>query len=99
MIDRNFRMVDFIDPKSKKKMAVTVLRARFDGKSLDDGKYCGNNNLDNTTFSKLMNRRVTGAKAKGADTTVGKIIQQLKKDGIWWGALPWEVKNDSKKAG
>jgi len=97
MMDKNFRMIDYIHPKTKKKVVVTALRARFDTRSLDDGKYCGNNDLSNSMFSKLMSKRVNGNKIKGPDTTVGKIIDQLKKDGIWWGKLPWEVRDDCKR--
>jgi hypothetical protein len=77
--------------------AVTALRARFDDACLDDGKYIKKYDLDKTTFSKLMNRRVTGAKAKDETTTVGKIIKQLKNDRIWSGPVPWEAKDDSKR--
>ena len=47
-----------------------------------------------------MNRRVTGSKAKDENTTVGKIILQLKKDrNMVADRLPWEeVKDDSKRA-
>lgn len=89
-IDRNFRMVKIIDIENNKENVVTLLRARFEKRCLDDGKYRKKYNLDKTTFSKLMNRRVTGAKVKNSDTKTGKIIVQLKKDGIWSGPLPWE---------
>jgi len=91
MIDKNFRMIDTSGG------IVTALRARFDGKCLSDEKYIKKHELDKTTFSKLMKRRVTGTKSKGPDTTVGKIIFQLKKDGIWWGKLPWEARDDCKR--
>lgn len=95
-IDKNFRMVEMTDETGNKKI-VTLLRARFDRKCLADGKYIAKHELDKTTFSKLLNRRVTGAKVKDPESKTGKIISQLKKDGIWLGELPWEVKEDESQ--
>lgn len=95
--DRNFRMVQFKNPINNEIKVVTALRARFDNRCLHDGKYIEKYELDKTSFSKLMNRRVTGTKLKVAETTTGKIIVQLKKDGIWSGPLPWEDKDEEQR--
>jgi hypothetical protein len=96
-IDRNFRMIRFENTINKEVKIVTALRARFDNRCLHDGKYIEKYNLDKTSFSKLMKRRVTGTNLKVADTTTGKIIVQLKKDGIWSGPLPWEDKDEEQR--
>ena len=96
MIDKNFAMVKIRDSNGVAKI-VTALRARFDYKKLSDGKYVSSNGLDKTTFSKLMKSRVTGKNVKDENTTTGKIIKQLKADGIWSGELPWELKAKDKE--
>lgn len=89
MLDENFKMVKVrVTPRTQK--VVTVLRARFNDALFSDGKYTDRYNLDKTTFSKLMIGRVTGKNVKNESSTVGKIIKQLKSDGIWIGELPWE---------
>lgn len=89
-------MVKIRDPNGVVKV-VTALRARFDLSCMDDGKYTKKYGLDKTTFSKLMVSRVTGKNVKDENTTTGKIIKQLKADGIWSGELPWELKAKDKE--
>lgn len=96
MCDKNFAMVKIRDPNGSERV-VTVLRARFDGLLFDDGKYIKKYDLDKTTFSKLMTKRVTGKNVKDENSTTGKIIVQLKKDGVWSGELPWELKAKAKE--
>ena len=96
-IDRNFTMVKTRSPTDNEEKVVTALRARFDDKCLDDGKYTKKYNLDKSTFCYLMKRRVTGKNLKDGNNTTGKIIEQLKADGIWSGELPWEVIKDENK--
>lgn len=96
-IDRNFTMVKIRSPINNEEKVVTALRARFDNKCLDDGKYISKYKLDKTTFCYLMKRRVTGKNLKDGNNTTGKIIEQLKADCIWSGDLPWEVKSENKR--
>lgn len=95
-IDRNFKQIRVRDSNGLHK-TVTLIRARFDALLFDDGKYVKKHNLDKTTFSKLMNRRVTGKNVKDENSTTGKIIAQLKKDGVWVGELPWTKKEELEK--
>lgn len=92
-IDRNFRMIRVRDSFGEHK-TVTLIRARFDALLFDDGKYVKKHKLDKTTFSKLMNKRVTGKNVKDENSTTGKIIAQLKKDCVWAGDLPWIKKEE-----
>lgn len=92
-IDRNFKMIRVRDSNKKHKI-VPLIRARFDALMFSDGKYVEKYNLDKTMFSKLMNRRVTGKNVKDENSTTGKIIVQLKKDGVWAGDLPWIKKEE-----
>lgn len=96
-IDRNFRMIRVRDSSGKNK-TVPLLRARFDSLMFSDGKYIEKYQLDKTMFSKLMNRRVTGKNVKDENSTVGKIIAQLKKDGVWAGELPWIKKEEKEES-
>lgn len=98
MINKNFEMVNIRDKKTGViKKVVTTLRHRFDLACLDDGKYIEKYNLDKVTFCYLMKRRLTGKNLKNSDNKTGKIIEQLKKDDIWKGELPWEKKSKDKQ--
>ncbi|PLY04366.1 MAG: hypothetical protein C0625_16960 [Arcobacter sp.] len=95
-IEKNFRMVKIRDPETREEKIVTALRARFDSKCLDDTKYRKKHNLEKSTFSKLMARRVNGLKVRDFEGNTARIIKQLKKDGVWVGSLPWEIKEEVK---
>lgn len=97
MVDKNFSVVTYKNKTTGKDEPMSVLRYRFSKmKTFSDKDYIEKHGLDKTTFSKVMNRRVTGAKVKDPLGKAGKIITQLKKDGVWFGKLPWEGKDESK---
>jgi len=69
------------------------LRARFDAKGFAVMKYARAHGLSHPILSNVLAEKedATGThrSRKGATR---KVYAQLKKDGVWIGALPWEVK-------
>lgn len=99
-VDKNFRTVTYENKVTGKKEIMSALRFRFSKiKTLSDKDYIEKHNLEKTTFSKIMKRnaRVNGTKIRDLEGNTAKIFKQLQKDGIWIGALPWEVKNDEQR--
>lgn len=73
-----------------------TLRDRFDAKGFGVMKYARAHGLSHPILSKVLaGKEVTGTH-KSRKGATRKVYVQLKKDGVWLGALPWEVsKNDN----
>ena len=70
-----------------------TLRERFDAKGFGVVKYARAHKLSQPILSNILNEKgeTTGTNRSRRGKTK-LIYRQLKKDGIWIGALPWEVK-------
>jgi len=68
-----------------------TIRERFDAKNFAVVKYAKNNELSQPILSRILNDDETvHGKGKNGKGVSRKIFMQLKTDGIWLGALPWE---------
>ena len=94
MIDRNFTMITHTNRDDTKEV-MSLLKYRFlKVHNKSPKEYIDKHDFDKSTFSKLLNRRITGTKVKDKTGKQAMIIKQLKKDCIWSGILPWEVKDE-----
>ncbi len=76
------------DSLDRKKMS---LRERFDRRGFAVNKYAKAYGLSQPVLSNVLNgdKETTGRRRTRAGTTK-KVYAQLKSDGVWIGALPWE---------
>jgi len=70
---------------------VKSLRERFDAKGYGVCKYAKAHKLSQPRLSEVLDEKVKGTNRSRVGA-VRKVYAQLKKDGIYVGALPWEVK-------
>ncbi len=76
-----------------KEVKILTLREKFDSKGFGVTKYARAHKLSQPILSNILNGK--GETTGTNKSRLGKtrlIYRQLKKDGIWIGALPWEVK-------
>lgn len=70
-----------------------TLRERFDAKGFGVVKYAKAKNLCQTRLSEVLaEKEFATGKNRSKTGVIRKVYAQLKKDEIWIGALPWEVK-------
>ena len=67
------------------------LRERFDRRGFGVNKYAKAFGLSQPVLSKVLSgdKETTGSR-KTKEGTTKKVYAQLKSDGVWIGALPWE---------
>lgn len=77
---------------SEEKNRKHYLRKRFDAKCLGVVKYARSHMLTQSTLSNVLDahEEISGKKNNITTGMTRKIYLQLKCDGIWIGALPWE---------
>jgi len=69
------------------------LRERFDAKGFGVVKYSKAHLLSQTRLSEVLaEKNIATGRNRTRTGATRKVYAQLKKDGIWMGALPWEVK-------
>lgn len=73
------------------KLKNMTLKERFDAKGFSVVKYARAHGLCQPTLSLILgcDAQTTG-KRKSAKGNTRRVFAQLKKDGVWIGALPWE---------
>ena len=74
------------------KLKNMTLRARFDAKGFSGVKYARAHGLCQPTLSLILSgdEQTTG-KNRTRQGNTRKAYRQLKEDGVWIGALPWEA--------
>lgn len=73
-----------------------TLRERFDAKGFGVVKYARAHGLSRVILSNVLSEREDTAGTRRTQRgETRKVYAQLKKDGVWIGALPWEVKDDN----
>ncbi len=86
----NFKVIEH---KGVKK---TRLRARFEDKKYTVSRYAQILKINHSILSNILDGKYDGSKSKEGGAT-RKMIIELKKDGVWLGKFPWEIRNECKR--
>lgn len=72
------------------------LRERFDMRGYAVNKYARAHGLSQPILSNVLNgKKDTTGTHRSRKGATRRVYAQLKKDGVWIGALPWEVSNEN----
>jgi len=75
----------------------SLLKKRFEGRWINAKKYARGNNLQETALARVLNG-VTNGKNSTKEGQTRKVFCCLKRDGIYIGPLPWEMKQEREVA-
>lgn len=95
-MEKSFLGINFDKCKYKGK-DITLLHKRFLSRGFGIVAYEKAYDLNDSELSKLLSGRLKGCRAK-PNTSLRRMILQLKKDEVWVGRLPWEKENDNTRA-
>ncbi|MBN2825149.1 MAG: hypothetical protein JXQ76_07500 [Campylobacterales bacterium] len=76
----------------KKDKEEPFLLHRFKSRGFGNRSYSNAHSINQSILSKVLSGKLKGTNKTKAGAT-RKVIVQLKKDGVWTSALPWEEKN------
>lgn len=73
---------------------MSKMRERFDKKGFGVSKYARAHNINHATLSLILSGTLTGKNLPCKSGEVRRAFMQLKSDGVYIGALPWEKKDN-----
>ncbi len=71
----------------------TKLRARFEDKKYTVCRYAQILGVSHSILTNILDGKYNGSKSKDGGA-VRKVLVELKKDDVWIGVLPWEIRNN-----